>query len=101
MMDTESLDPAPSIFARVDLHDRKITLYDWMLPGVSDGRNLICTDRDGNLLWRAVPPFLDNGADCFTGIRWDGSDLTVWSWSCYKAKLDPQTGKLSDLVFTK
>ena len=67
------LDPARSIFARVNLHEKWITLYDWMLPAVSDGRNLICTDGRGNVLWRAVPPFLGSGADCFT--RW-----MRWSW---------------------
>ena len=101
MNDTEGLDPAPSIFARIDLHQRKITLYDWMLPAVADGRNLICTDQDGKVLWKATPPFLGNEADRFTQIRWDGHDLRVWTWSCYTAKLDPETGALSELVFTK
>ncbi len=101
MSDSETLEAAPSIFARVDLHDRKITLYDWMLPAVANGQNLICTDQNGKVLWRATPPFLGNGVDSFTQIRWDGLDLRVWTWSCYTAKLDAETGALSELVFTK
>ena len=101
MNDLAGLDFAPSIFARVMLHDRTITPFDWMLPQVSDGRNLISTDRQGALLWQAKCPSLGAGEDCFTNVRLEGDEIIVSTWSCYNARLNRENGEISDPVFTK
>lgn len=101
--------PQPStvnaeIFERAKLlNDLTVTLYDWMAEEVRDGRNLIATDRHGLEVWRAKPVFFDDPSceDCFTAVRWDGARLTAHTMSCYKVSVDPDTGELSDIEFTK
>jgi len=85
------------------LNDLTVTLYDWMADDVRDGRNLIATDRNGVEVWRAKPVIFDDPRqqDCFTSIRWDGINLTAHTWSCYKVAVDPDTGDITVLEFTK
>jgi hypothetical protein len=85
------------------LNDATVTLYDWMADDVRDGRNLIATDRNGVELWRAKPVnFGDpDRQDCFTAIRWDGVNLTAYTRSCYKVSIDPNSGEVTILAFTK
>lgn len=85
------------------LNDATVTLYDWMADDVRDGRNLIATDRNGVELWRAKPVLYGDPVrqDCFTAIRWDGVNLTAYTWSCYKVSVDPDTGEVTVLEFTK
>lgn len=85
------------------LNDATVTLYDWMADDVKDGRNLIATDRNGAELWRAQPVFFNDPRqeDCFTAIRWDGASLTAFTWSCYKVSVDPDSGEVTVLEFTK
>lgn len=84
-------------------NDATVTLYDWMAEDVRDGRNLIATDRNGAELWRAKPVnFGDlDIQDCFTAIRWDGVDLTAHTWSCYRVSVNPDSGEITVLEFTK
>lgn len=85
------------------LNDATVTLYDWMADDVRDGRNLIATDRNGVELWRAQPVISGDPQrqDCFTAIRWDGINLTAHTWSCYKVSVDPDSGEVTVLEFTK
>lgn len=85
------------------LNDATVTLYDWMADEVRDGRNLIATDRNGVELWRAQPVIYGDPQrqDCFTAIRWDGVNLTAQTWSCYKVSVDPDSGEVTVLEFTK
>lgn len=85
------------------LNDATVTLYDWMADEVRDGRNLIATDRNGVELWRAKPVNYGDPErqDCFTAIRWDGATLTAYTWSCYKVSVDPGSGEVTVLEFTK
>lgn len=92
------------IFERAKLlNDATVTLYDWMADDVRDGRNLVATSRDGTELWRAQPVmFNDPGReDCFTNIRWDGVHLTAFTWSGYKVSVDPDSGQITIIEFTK
>lgn len=85
------------------LNDATITLYDWMADDVRDGRNLVATDRHGAELWRAKPVIFNDPRqeDCFTAIRWDGASLTAYTWSGYKVSVDPDSGEVTVLEFTK
>jgi hypothetical protein len=85
------------------LNDATVTLYDWMATDVRDGRNLIATNRQGTETWRAMPVFYGDPQqqDCFTAIRWDGVNLTAYTWSGYKVSIDPDSGAVSVLEFTK
>lgn len=89
------------VMDRVDLPDNagSIVLYDWMAEDVRDGRNLMRVDPDGNILWKASPP--TGKQDCFTRLQWDGHTLTANTWSCYRVKVDPQSGNVIVLEFTK
>jgi len=92
------------IFERARLlNDATVTLYDWMAKEVSDGRNLIATNRHGGELWRAKPVMFGNPnqKDCFTAIRWDGASLTASTWSGYNVAVDSDTGDITVLEFTK
>ena len=90
------------IIDRVDLADEggSIVLYDWMAEEVSDGRNLIRVGPKGNILWKASPP-TTGMQDCFTHMQWDGQTLTANTWSCYRVGIDPQSGDVTVLEFTK
>lgn len=85
------------------LNDATVTLYDWMADEVRDGRNLIATDRHAKELWRAKPVFYGDPLrqDCFTAIRWDGANLTAYTWSGYKVSVDPDAGDVTVIEFTK
>jgi len=90
------------VIDRVDLADQagSIVLYDWMAEEVKDGRNLMRIDVEGNILWKASPP-TNNMQDCFTRIRWDGRALSANTWSCYRVAVDPDSGEVTVLEFTK
>jgi hypothetical protein len=89
------------IFERARLpNDFTVTLYDWMAQDVRDGRNLIATNRHGEEVWRATPLY-PGQKDCFTKIYWDGVNLTAHTWSCYKVAIDPDTGAVAIVEFTK
>lgn len=93
MIDAEILERARM------LNDATVTLYDSMADEFGDGRNLVATDRNGVELWRATP--VNDRHDCFTAIRWDGVSLTAHTWACYKVSIDPDSGDVTVLAFTK
>jgi hypothetical protein len=74
-----------------------------MAEDVRDGRNLVAADRHGAEVWRAKPVIFGDPRqeDCFTSIQWDGASLTASTWSGYKVAVDPETGEVSILAFTK
>ena len=90
------------IIDQVDLADGSgsIVLYDWMAEEVKDGRNLMRVDPEGNILWKASSP-TTGVRDCFTRMQWDGQSLIANTWSCYRVSVDPQTGAVTVLGFTK
>jgi len=84
---------------KVQLPDgSSIVLLDWMAEMSKDGRNLMRLDVEGRVLWTASP--LDS-TDCFVGIDWDGSELRANTMSCYRVSIDPNSGRVEVLHFTK
>jgi len=79
-------------------NDITVTVYDWMADEVRNGRNLVATDRNGVELWRAKPL---QAHDCFTGVSWDGVNLTAYTWFGYKVSIDPVSGDVAVIAFTK
>ncbi len=90
------------VIDRVDRADGagSIVLYDWMAEEMKDGCNLMLVDSEGNILWKASPPTTGK-QDCFTRMQWDGQTLIAHTWSCYRVSVDPQTGAVAVLAFTK
>lgn len=85
------------------LNDLTVTLYDWMGEDVRDGRNLIATDPQGVEVWRAKPVIFGDPRheDCFTSMQWDGENLTAFTFSGYKVRVDRNDGSVTVLAFTK
>lgn len=61
-------------------------------------RNLYAYDAQGERLWIAENR---RSRDAFTGFVGDGKLLRVATWDCFCCTLDPETGKITDSVFTK
>lgn len=60
--------------------------------------NLLCIAGDGHLIWKAELP---STHDCFVEVQ-DGPDgLIAATWSGYRVKLNPETGKIMERKFTK
>ncbi|KQT50235.1 hypothetical protein ASG47_19790 [Devosia sp. Leaf420] len=77
-----------------------VTLYSSDAEDFKDGRNLIATNFDGTVRWRAKP--VNHGSrDCFTGIFWDGYTLKANTFSCYQVAVDVDDGSVVVLAFTK
>jgi hypothetical protein len=62
-------------------------------------RNLASVGEDGSERWLADTAETTSG-DCFTGIK-SCDPLWVFAWSGYVCRLDPQTGRIVEKVFTK
>lgn len=75
-----------------------VRLYDWM---VVHRRNLVATDRHGVEVWRADPGGPPDSADCFTTVEWNGVSLIAYTFSCFEVSVDPGTGTVTVLRFTK
>jgi hypothetical protein len=80
------------------------------IPGSSDAivlcergpssrdRNLLRVRADGTILWIApAPPSF--GSYC--KIMLEDSVLVAWTWSCYRLRIDLETGDAIDVTFTK
>jgi hypothetical protein len=77
----------------------RAVLFDWM-DGRSQDRNLVCVDPHGNVRWIAELPTTDP-IDCFVDIRQDGELLLANSTSCYAVWIEPNTGQILKIQFTK
>ena len=78
--------------------DRAV-VFDWTGGRVS-GPNLVCLDRHGNVRWIAELPTNDP-FDCFVGIRQDGESIFASSMSGYAVQIEPGTGQILKIQFTK
>jgi hypothetical protein len=88
------------ILKEVSLPDgSRAILYDWMDAGRN---NLIIQRPDGERI-KPEPPFLptDPAEDCFVSVDWNGESLIAHSYSCYRTSIDPLTGQVTILAFTK
>ena len=72
-----------------------------MPAGIGRLRNLIKVLADGSVAWRGELPGQDP-TDAFVALATD-PDGTVLAatWSGYRAKLDPHTGRLKSAEFTE
>jgi hypothetical protein len=61
-------------------------------------RNLLRVGRDCELKWVADLP---TSPDAFVDMRFDGSVLVARSWSGYKVRLDPSSGRKLAQEFVK
>lgn len=84
-------------------HGSKLTTY--------GHRNVAMIDSNGNLIWE-IPPapaafqpgegaWKDGISDWYVDIKIIDGKIKAWSSSCYRFTLNPDTGELSDQVFTK
>lgn len=88
----------------VEIKDKCIVLHDWVkkLKGKAQS-NVVCIDQLGHIMWLIPPaPLGGNGqTDCYADLFWNSENLKVSSWSCFSFTLNPDTGELSEKVFTK
>jgi len=63
-------------------------------------RNLVRCRPDGTVVWRADLP--DWGmADGYVEMTWVDDGLAAHSWSGYWARINPETGAIMSVTFTK
>jgi hypothetical protein len=60
--------------------------------------NLWRYSYDKGIIWRAVLP--RSGADSYVDFKLEDGDLYANSWSCYRVKIDLDTGQIISRVFT-
>ena len=88
----------------LEVHSTCIVLYglDKELVGKAQA-NIVCIDSSGKVIWTIAPaPVGGHGrTDNYTALFWEEGKLKVFSGSCFLYTLNPDTGELSDEVFTK
>lgn len=62
--------------------------------------NVLRIACDGSVLWRAPMPSSRND-DCYTAIGYDADALVANSWSGYRVRIDPNSGRLLESSLTK
>jgi hypothetical protein len=63
--------------------------------------NLLKLTEKGAVLWRSELPTY-SGGDCYMYVDVsDDGGITATSWSCYRVKLDADSGRIIQRVFTK
>ncbi len=91
--------PHPILESR-KIGDRILIIYDYMdYPRYKQAQNLMAYDLDGNVLWTAEHP-TNTTADCYVNFISE-DPLWVWNFACYECRIDINSGKLIDKVFTK
>lgn len=75
--------------------------------------NLVRVDRNGRVVWRALPPTKDDvdarlaawvtdGDDHWVACRWERRrGLSANSFSCFNCQLDAEPGRITSAEFTK
>ena len=61
-------------------------------------RNIICTDRIGNTIWRAELP---RNPDAFIDMILNEGTVLARTWSGYAVRIDPTTGRIISHDFVK
>lgn len=101
------------VFESLQLPDRVIVLLnpaDFADEDPFSGRNIVCLDEKGELLWRIEDAGVTRSTadgreipDPFTGIELndDGKTIEVGIAAGVDFDLDPETGEISNPVFTK
>ena len=99
---------APGEFDGVAVLDRvflpdgdQVCLLEFVLGGPKSQDNLLRLASDGSVVWRAEPPEASAG-DSWVSVETDKAGrLVANSWSCWRAALDPATGRVISKYFTK
>lgn len=92
----------PRVHQSVDLSDGsgRLVVCDWSAKNEPYNHNLTRLDAAGNPVWRAeLPPY--TSPNCYVGVGVDGDTIHANTWSCHRVTLDPATGKILTIVFTK
>lgn len=79
--------------------DDWIVLLDYyQASGAKVLNNLVRLKPDGGLVWRICSP---RSGDTFTNIEWRDGRLAAWTWQGYSMAIDHDSGRASEVVFTK
>jgi hypothetical protein len=62
--------------------------------------NVLRIAADGSLSWRAPLPSSAND-DCYTDIGYESDALVANSWSGYRVRIHPSSGRIVDASFAK
>jgi hypothetical protein len=78
---------------------RCLILIDWMASERQVFENLLCVERSGNVIWKL--PELPSQPDRIVQFEMTADGLCAWTWSGWRLRLDPVTGKTIERQFTK
>jgi hypothetical protein len=79
---------------------RAVVLLDYIAGPTGPKRNLICVDRDGQVVWQAALP-TSSSPESFVSFELLGNELFANSWSGWRVAIDPGTGDIRGAEFTK
>jgi hypothetical protein len=72
--------------------------YSWCDMNSKDSENLICSDFEGNVIWK-FPRQSDSSV--VTGFEIKGQNAIVWTFDCFRHEVDLITGEISKSEWTK
>ena len=82
----------------VDDDSKCLILLDTVASKEPTFENLLCVERNGNVVWKAELP---QSNDAFVSFEQTAEGLVANTWSGYRVRLDPATGKLMERQFVK
>jgi hypothetical protein len=77
---------------------RCLILLDRMASKQEIFENLLCVERNGDVVWKAKLP---EQPDSFVEFELTPNGLRAWTWSCWMLTLDLATGKILERQFVK
>ena len=81
--------------------DRVFVVYDYMeFASGEPAANMVCVDASGNQLWIAENPTVSNPGDAWVEFM-PHEPFGIWNFACFACRFDPDTGRLTEVVFTK
>ena len=80
--------------------DECLVLYDYTAYSGTKARNLVRLTVSLQVVWRAELPS-SSGEDAFVGVELSDRGLEANTWSCYRVRIDLETGRLVESVFVK
>jgi outer membrane protein assembly factor BamB len=92
--------PVETVLPIPDAEDCIVLLKYNSGPADGDFHNLLRCRPDGEVVWRANLPN-PGTSDFYVTISWKDGVLVGYSWSGYLADIDPATGKIVSMLFTK
>jgi outer membrane protein assembly factor BamB len=77
-----------------------VVLLDYMARTNRTDSNLVCVDCDGQVVWQASLGSLSS-PDAFVSLELVGDELLANSWAGWCVAIDPTTGDIRGVKFTK